>query len=264
MKPGSVPHIRFARISGHLNCLTTPADMSSFVGESREMRYTFRRPSRYTCTILLALAAVSVVSCYTLPAPQPGAHSSMILGELRLDAMGMGQAENDAQGSVNSDYTSNIAITIRNRTTGATYRATTIPPNGLFAVPNIEAGIYAITSFRYQVQTSNSYITVTTRYRKAPTFTVKADSIADIGTISWKYRYNLTADTRSVDIAFGDPQAGIVTAFRHVFPHSPWVTRGVAGSEVDSSGAAFTSTVHALQPRGTPRCNSLTTNNGCL
>jgi hypothetical protein len=193
------------------------------------------------------LAAALLGGCVAVPTPPVGSDSSLIMGELTLDASGIGTAPNGADGFLNTNVPYSSAMVVENESSGETFELRTAIPNGFFSLPNAQPGSYKLIKLWAQVKTSNDYITLTSSFGKGPTFQVAPGRVTNLGVTHWTFTFDLTRSVSANSFTFNGDFPAVAAALSGT--SSPWA--GQQSDQVTFSGEmAATPSVFALPPRG--------------
>ncbi|MGA9133475.1 MAG: hypothetical protein WB384_15865, partial [Candidatus Sulfotelmatobacter sp.] len=173
---------------------------------------------------LVLIAAAVLGGCATLEAPSSGGTSSLLIGQLKLDVSGVGEAPNGASGLINAYYPAGAIITIVNVSDGTRYDAETLAPGNLFSVANLKSGQYELVEFQCQVQTSNAPINLETTFNTSPVFEVKDGQVTNLGVVLWHVDFDLS-DSRALAsfTQVGGGDAVVNHAFSLTNRESPWL-----------------------------------------
>lgn len=209
-----------------------------------------RRFKILSTAALLVAAAALLAGCATLPAPTTGGDTSMIVGGLAFHATGIGTSPLGALGTLNSTDFSQITMKVRSAQNGMTYHLSTYEPNSLFARADLPPGRYEVVGLWGQVQTNNSWVTLTTHYTKPPTFEVPPRSVVNLGTVEWDYSFDLSGLHGTSAIAFQKDYPAVEKRLRRIYPGSPWLAYRTENATVATAGTAWVDRVRALPPRG--------------
>ncbi len=200
--------------------------------------------------IVLALSAVLLAACASVPAP--AGDNAMLLGQLSLSASGTGTSPLGALGTVNTTVFTRAVLKIKEVSTGATHELSSYGPEDLFVLPNLKPGRYEIMRIWGQVRTPNSVVTLKTAYTKAPTFTVAPDRLVNLGVIGWKFAYDLSSTSFMANgkVTFEKDYSSVAARFSQLHPVSGWSEKAASTPQIESAGTAAKSSVWALPPRG--------------
>lgn len=200
--------------------------------------------------ILAALlgAGLLLAGCASITPPGPG--TALIVGQVKLDASGAGQANNGADGLINATYPSGTVMTVQNVTTGNEQDIVTLPPGNLFLVQNAEPGHYRVTRLWCQVETANAWVTLASSVSKGAEFDVSAGEVVNLGTVLWLVGFDLSASRATA--SFTQPVDGFSNVARAVARMSSaqgWQSQPVSQTGVSAVTESRTTAI-ALQPKG--------------
>jgi hypothetical protein len=194
------------------------------------------------------LAAALLGGCATTTSAPAGADSSLIMGELTLDASGTGTAPNGAYGFLNTNVPENAAMILQNEGNGKIHELRTSIPGGFFVLANAEPGTYKLVELWAQLKGPNSYFTLTSSFFKGPTFEVAPGRIANLGVTHWTFTFDLTRSVSSNSFTFNTDFPGVAAALSRTDSRSAWAGR--QSDQVTFSGETnATAAIFALPPR---------------
>jgi hypothetical protein len=221
-----------------------------FYGE----RMGFHMSLRSLLTGAALAASISVaallVGCSTAPVAPTSDNAALVAGRVKLNIGGSGTGHFGAEGWINAIYTWGVTVVLRDDLSGTTYEATTRYPDGQFMIPNVAPGGYTIRKLWCQVQTMNAWVTVSTNLEMPETFQVVPHGIADLGSITWDFRYDLTDPTSTSAIAFVPEFASVRDDVLRSVANTPWSALDITEIQLNGEGSRVTSTVSSLPPRG--------------
>jgi hypothetical protein len=205
--------------------------------------------ARFRLAFPFALFAVVLLAgCATLEAPSAGGTSSLLIGQLKLDVSGVGEAPNGASGLINAYYPAGAIITMVNVSDGTRYDAETLSPGNLFSVANLKPGTYKLVEFQCQVQTSNAPIDIATTFNAGPVFEVKDSLVTNLGIVAWHVDFNLSDSVAKA--SFMQVEGGVARvshAFALTNRESPWLGYPIESALISGDSEAV-SHVKALEP----------------
>ena len=136
----------------------------------------------------------AVVGCATVVPPPVGTNSSLIVGELKVEVSGSGMAPDGAHGFVSTDQPrarhSRFAMKTAEKSTSVF--DTDVNSTGFFMLPNAEPGRYRLLELWCQVETNDSYVTLTSNFYKSLTFDLEPGRIVNLGLNRWYFAYDLS------------------------------------------------------------------------
>ncbi len=189
----------------------------------------------------LAAACVFIGACATtVPAPQAG-ESSLIVGTLKGHVIGNGTNTDGADGMMNTERPYILGIAIRSETTGRTYQFHAERGDGLFLLANAEPGLYRVTQIWAAVETTNTYINVTTKFVDGPSFEVSPGRVENLGVARWTFSYDLTSGSSANSLDLGKDYQDVEASLAKRDDKSLWVswqrddvawTPGAAGTPI--------------------------------
>lgn len=208
---------------------------------------------RISPVLLFAVTSMAVVAllagCASVPSAPTDAKASAVAGAVRLNVSGVGYGNFSADANVHGTYTWGAVIGLSDSAAGESYQTTTSAPDGQFLITNVAPGTYTIEKLWCQVQTSNSWVTLSTSFKTPPSFQVAPHAVANLGLIEWTVSYDLTDPRSASSVAFGQDFSGVKGAITKRVSNTAWSTLDISDVTVSSEEARPTSSVTTLMPR---------------
>jgi hypothetical protein len=194
-------------------------------------------------------------ACSTTPLPPASTDASIVTGQLRLDVSGTGTGNFNADGFINARYPQGATrqwwavVTVRNEAGGKTFETTASTQSGRFMIANVGPGQYFVSKLWCQVQTTNSWVTLTTNFDTPPSFQVLPHNITNLGEIEWNFSYDLSDYSSTSSVLFTQNLAPTKSTITQLVANTPWAGYEISGATVDAEKSGPLSVVSSLMPK---------------
>jgi hypothetical protein len=203
----------------------------------------------------ISFSAVALpFGCTTMSAPPISSDASIIAGQLKLTVSGEEISVFGSSGVTSATYARGATgakwatVGLCNETSGETYVARAVGPDGLFRIVNADPGQYIIQKLWCQVQTHNSWVTFTTTFTTPPSFEVDPRRIVDLGVIDWEFAYDLPDSTSTGSVRFTQNFSPVKGEISRLVANTPWSAYEISKMTVNTEKSQPISRVSSPMP----------------